>query len=208
MMGKCHSISPLLFLCGTLIATSASAQSPVAPAQQSLELPPLDQLRAARERPLFAPTRRRPEVKVEVAAPKPIVEDKTLPFQLTGIVVGSDVRFAILRQNGQTDELRLRANDKIAGWTLEEISDRYVILGGKGKRVRMWLFDDSKRTGITVKDSNDPAPSSGPAKRDDVDLDIVPSEPAVAQPPPRLPARTTPRNPAPRNPSVPRPRPN
>lgn len=208
MTGKFRSISLLLFLGGTLIATSASAQSPVAPAQQSLELPPLDQLRAARERPLFAPTRRPPEVKVEVAAPEPIVEDKSLPFQLTGIVVGPDVRFAILRQNGQPDELRLRANEKIAGWTLEEISDRYVILGGRGKRVRVWLFDESKKTGITVNDSNDPAPGSGSAKRDDVDLDIVPSDPPVAQPPPRSPARANPRNPAARNPTAPRPRPN
>jgi general secretion pathway protein N len=196
----------VLFLGGTLLAGPAAAQAPVAPGQQSFELPPLDQLRATRERPLFVPTRRRPDIKVEAAAPAPVVEDKSLPFQLTGIVLGQDVRVAILRQNGQPEELRLRANEKVADWTLEEIGDRYVILGGRGKRVRLWLFDDTDKAGITVNDANAPAPYSGPAKRDDVDLDVVPGE---KPPPPAVPpARLAPRSPATGNPPAMRPRPN
>jgi hypothetical protein len=170
----------------------------VAPAQQSqsLDMPPLGELRAARERPLFAPSRRPPKVQVQEQAPLPVTEDNTLPFQLTGIVLGRDYRVAILRQTGQPEELRLQTAETIAGWTIDEIGDRYVIMRGKGKRVRVWLYDESKNTGVTVNDPNAPKPDAGQDRRKDIDRDVMPSEPPKVQVPARPVPVQRPRSPA------------
>ncbi len=200
----------LLVIAAVSFIASAAAQSPTAPAKPSIEPSPLEELSATRERPLFIPGRRPPSVKVEPNAPAPITEDETLPFQLTGTVLGPDYRVAILRQNGTPEELRLRVGETIKGWTIEEVGDQYVVVRGHGKRVRAWLFDETKKAGITVNGASVGAAHPGSNSRDDIDRDVVPKDTLPGQAPapvrPMVPQR--PRNPAAAAPNRLRPRQN
>ena len=53
-----------------------------------------------------APTRRPAAIVVAPEAPPPIVESASLPFELTGIALGDDVRIAILHNKTTNEELR------------------------------------------------------------------------------------------------------
>lgn len=164
------------------IGGSGGAQN--APAARSFALPPLENLQATRERPLFNPTRRPPQVVVEPEAPPPIVESVALPFELTGIALGDDVRLAILHNKTTNDEVRLREGDKFEDWTIDAVGDRFVVLRGDGRRVRLWLFDNGKDPGVRVRRVDGVEESSAaPAPDAQVDQEVLPSAPPAAAPP-------------------------
>lgn len=184
---------PLMLVC---LAGAGKAQSPLQPrdpnplvtqppaakpAPRATEFPPMEELQATRERPLFNPNRRPPAAEPENDAPPPIVESSALPFELTGVALGPDVRVAILRNKGSNDEARLKEGEKLDAWTVEIVTDRYVVLRGEGKRVRLWLFNDSKKAGVDVrqidgKDKEDATDQDGnPPQAGGVDEDVVPS---------------------------------
>jgi general secretion pathway protein N len=161
-------------------ALAPSAVQPQAAADES-GVPPLDDLGATRERPLFSSTRRPPVV---VAAPDaPIQEAKSLAFELVGIVSGPDTSIAILRNTDSKEETRVPKGQKFGNWTMEEVGDRFVVLSGDAKRVRMRLFNESKAPGVKVVRVGEDGERDAPAAADDnIDEDVEPSSSPEARP--------------------------
>lgn len=174
-----------------------SAAQNASPAQ-SFELPPLEYLRATRERPLFNPTRRPLQIVAEPEAPPLIVESVALPFELTGIALGDDVRLAILHNKTTNDEVRLREGDKIEDWTIEAVADRFIVLRGDGRRVRLWLFDNGKDSAVRVQRVDGVEESAAATVPDaQVDQEVLPNEAPAARPPAVIsPLKGLPRPPA------------
>lgn len=176
-----------MFGCLAGIAAAQNASAPTAP---QFELPPIENLQATRERPLFTSARRPPSIMAARSAPPPIVESVALPFELTGIAVGDDLRIAILRNKTTNEELRLRQGDKLDEWILDQVADRYILLHGEGRRVRVWLVSNAKPPGIEVRqvdgseenESTAAVPPSG-----EVDQEVAPTTSPSARSPAPLP---------------------
>jgi type II secretory pathway component PulC len=125
-----------------LLPSAAGAQSPPANAPaRSFALPPLPELRATRERPLFSPSRR-PEAEAAPAPDAGPVEESpdSLPFELTGVVMGTDVAIAILRNRDTQETVQLRRGETLEAWSIEEIAARHVVLRQEDRQVRLELF--------------------------------------------------------------------
>ena len=163
-----------------------------AAAQSGLVLPALEDLAATRERPLFSSTRRPPEIEPPPQVAAPITEATSMPFELVGIVLGSDVSAAIFRNTESKEETRVAKGEKIGNWSVDEISERAVVLHGGDKRVRMRLFDEAKSPGVKIGrmgDGSEPDQTEASDSDEQVDEDISPSNspqvrPATAQPKP------------------------
>ena len=125
-----------------LLPCAVAAQSPPADTPvRSFALPPLEELRATRERPLFS-SRRRPDAEtVEETETSPVEESpESLPFELTGVVMGADVAIAILRNRDTQETVSLRQGEALDAWSLEEIAARHVVLRQEDRQVRLELF--------------------------------------------------------------------
>ena len=125
-----------------LLPCAVAAQAPPANAPvRSLALPPLEELRAARERPLFSP-RRRPDAEAAGETETSPVEEspESLPFELTGVVMGTDVAIAILRNRDTQETVHLRQGEALDAWSLEQIAQRHVVFRQEDRQVRLELF--------------------------------------------------------------------
>ena len=131
------------------------AQRPVAPRVlapgEANGVPPLEELAATRERPLFSSTRRPPPPPEEPDETPPITEAKSLNFELVGIVRSADAAFAIVRNTESKQETRVPRGERFSGWTIDEIGERSIVLSGEAKRVRLRLYDESKAPGISIR---------------------------------------------------------
>lgn len=115
-----------------------------------------------------------------------------MPFELVGIVLGSDVNAAIFRNTESKEEMRVAKGEKIGNWNVDEISERSVVLHGGDRRVRMRLFDEAKSPGVKIGRMGGAAEADQTEASDSdeqVDEDISPSNspqvrPATAQPKP------------------------
>ncbi len=100
----------------------------------------LEDLSATHARPLFAPSRRPPPPPVvapeapetapglaKAAPPEPP------PFELIGAVVGEGTAFAILRNRGSNQVVRLRPGEEAAGWRVGVVGLRSVSLERDGR---------------------------------------------------------------------------
>ena len=125
-----------------LLPCAVAAQSPPANAPvRSFALPPLQELRATRERPLFSPRRRPDAEAAEDTETSPVEESpESLPFELTGVVMGADVAIAILRNRDTQETVSLRQGEALDAWSLEEIAARHVVFRQEGRQVRLELF--------------------------------------------------------------------
>jgi hypothetical protein len=124
-----------------LLPCAAGAQSPPANAPgRSFALPPLEELRATRERPLFSPSRRPDETAVGPEADLVEESPDSLPFELTGVVMGTDVAIAILRNRDTQETVQLRRGETLEAWSIEEIAARHVVLRQEDRQVRLELF--------------------------------------------------------------------
>jgi hypothetical protein len=139
------SLAALLALTPTLVGAAdvpppndiQQAAAPAAP----WAMPPLDELRASRERPLFSPTRRPP-------APLPVVERRPEPpsppppptVALYGVVMdGGDAR-AIVRMGPGVDAVRVRRGDDIDGWKVIQIEAQRLVLSLDGRLATFTMF--------------------------------------------------------------------
>jgi type II secretory pathway component PulC len=162
-----------------LLPRAAAAQSPpAAPEGPAFTIPPLENLEATRERPLFSP-KRRPDA--EGPAETPVVEEspENLPFELTGVVIGSDMSVAILRNRDTQETVRLRQGENLEAWSLQEVATRHVVLRQEDRQVRLELFQEKS-------DGSSPPPGF-PAAMPPV---MTRPPPAVTRPPPPPPAQT------------------
>jgi general secretion pathway protein N len=125
-----------------LLSSAADAQSPPAnaPVRSFAMPPPLEELRATRERPLFSPARR-PDAEA-AADPVAVVEESpdSLPFDLTGVVMGADRAIAILRNRDTQETVHLRQGEVLDTWSIEEIAPRHIVLRQDDRHVRLELF--------------------------------------------------------------------
>lgn len=126
-----------------LVPCAAMAQSPPQDTpQRSFAMPPLEELRATRQRPLFAP-RRRPDAKIVTEIETPVTQEapETAPFDLTGIVIGEDRAVAILHNRDTQETVHLRQGEAAQSWSVTEIAQRHVVLRNEDKQVRLQLFE-------------------------------------------------------------------
>jgi type II secretory pathway component PulC len=130
-----------LFAMLALLPCAARAQTPPSQAPvRSFALPPLEELRATRERPLFSPSR---QPYIETAAPEASLVEASpdsLPFELTGVVLGSGTAIAILRNRDTQETVQLRRGEAVEAWSIEEIAPRHVVLRQEDRQVRLELF--------------------------------------------------------------------
>jgi general secretion pathway protein N len=126
-----------------LMPCAVMAQSPPADAPvRSFAMPPLDELQATRERPLFSP-RRRPDEQVVTETETPVTQaaPESAPFDLTGIVMGEDRAVAILHNRETQETVHLRQGETAQAWSVAEIAQRHVVLRSEDKQVRLQLFE-------------------------------------------------------------------
>jgi hypothetical protein len=138
-----------LLPCAAAAQRDPPAQPPVAappagtsPVQApSFALPPLDELHATRERPLFSP-QRKPDVEAAPESEPQVVQENpdALPFELTGVVMGADVAIAILRHKDTQETVHLRQGEKLEAWSIDEISARQIILRQDERQMTLELF--------------------------------------------------------------------
>jgi hypothetical protein len=84
-------------------------------------------LRETVERPLFAPSRRRPpeaDQKEEVAA-EPA---KPATFELLGVALSGARAIAVLRKKSDGTSYRVQAGDMLAGWQVAKVESKSVLL--------------------------------------------------------------------------------
>jgi hypothetical protein len=108
---------------------------------RSFALPALDALQATRQRPLFSPQRKpdveaAPEGEIEVVQESP----DSLPFELTGVVVGADIAVAILRNKDTQETVHLRQGEKLEAWSIDEIAARHIVLRQDERQMTLELF--------------------------------------------------------------------
>jgi hypothetical protein len=151
------------------------AQRPVAPRVlapgETNGVPPLEDLAATRDRPLFSSTRRPPPPPEEPDEAPPITEAKSLNFELVGIVRSTDAAYAIVRNTESKQETRVPRGERFSGWTIEEIGERSVVLSGEAKRVRLRLYDESKAPGISIRKVGEPDDEHTASPDDDAAVD-------------------------------------
>jgi hypothetical protein len=158
-------VAILLLMPCAVAAQTRPANAPV----RSFSLPPLEELQATRERPLFSP-RRRPDVEAAGEMESSPVEENPefLPFELTGVVMGADVAIAILRNRDTQETVHLRQGEALDAWSLEEIAPRHVVLRQDDRQVRLELFLPHPEGGGTP----DPAALPGAMRQKPANLQI------------------------------------
>jgi general secretion pathway protein N len=95
---------------------------------------PLRSLQAARERPLFSPSRR-PPLAATSAAPPPQPAKAVAARQsdepelnLLGVVVGSGEGYAVFLNNATHAVIRLKTGEDEDGWILRSVAEREAVL--------------------------------------------------------------------------------
>ena len=142
-MSKSHRSTAILAAAALLLLGLAAAEAALAQA------PSLDDLQATRKHPLFSPTRRpppEPDAPVEVAPPPQVVVDPGPPpappppdVTLTGVIIGPDLKKAILTRNGQEKTINVAEGGEIDGWTVSEIGPREITLERDGESTTLEL---------------------------------------------------------------------
>lgn len=108
-----------------------------------VELQPLQQLSATKDRPLFSPARRPPAKPVApVARQEPPPPPPPPPSVVVlGIVSENGDGRAAIRASSKGDKVvRVRAGDDVSGWTVERIEPRRLVLKQGERSVDFALF--------------------------------------------------------------------
>lgn len=97
------------------------------------------------ERPVFAPSRKRPPEKVgQKAAPKP---PPPPDYKLLGVVLNSRRTIALLRSKDSGADFRVQVGDMIGGWHVATVERNSVVLKREGETAQTVKFakdcDDS-----------------------------------------------------------------
>lgn len=95
---------------------------------------PLRSLQAARERPLFSPSRRPPQLAIS-AAPTPQPAKAAVTRQpdepelnLVGVIVGSGEGYAVFLDSATHAVIRLKTGEDERGWILRSVAEREAVL--------------------------------------------------------------------------------
>ena len=102
----------------------------------------LDKLTETRDRPLFAPDRRRAMMPVAVtrSAPPPPPPPEPPKLSLFGTVVDEDGPRALVRADLAGKIIRLRIGDEVGGWRVTEIAQQRVVIALDDRTVAVTMF--------------------------------------------------------------------
>jgi general secretion pathway protein N len=130
----------------TLIAALLATASARAEDQRPSALPwlKLEDLSATRERPLFAPTRRRPPPPPQPQAVTVAVEHppETPRMVLTGIIIKPSETIVVLRNVATSESISLRSGESVGAWRVEVQNDHSVILTDGSQQFTLEMFTD------------------------------------------------------------------
>ena len=108
-----------------------------------------DSLSATRERPLFAPDRRKPAPPPVVAAEQPTEHTESVrqppapkaqQLELTGIIVSASETIVLLRDPATSESVTARPGDTIGHWRVSVDSNEAVTLTDGNKELRIEMF--------------------------------------------------------------------
>jgi hypothetical protein len=126
---------------GSAVAAETGSESPSLLGGWTVPWPPLKELKATRDRPLFAPDRRHvtppskpAQVRQEAVKPRP-------QFRLTGIIVEDSATFAVLKDLTLDESKVVRSGDKIGEWLVTVGADRIVTLACEREQITLRMFD-------------------------------------------------------------------
>jgi hypothetical protein len=138
-----------------LLGVAAAQESTPKASGEIPELPPIEDLSATMERPLFMPSRRppAPPPPAPVAKAEPVaVPTEESPADLTGIVKSPDRTYAILTSRATKEVHHLRMGEKIEEWSVQEIGARYVVLRRGPGSLRLDLFAEKEAAAAGADD--------------------------------------------------------
>lgn len=112
----------------------------------------LNQLAATRERPLFAPDRRRPNAALIISHAKPPAPDPPR-LSLSGVVVDKNGPTAVVRSDPGGKARRVRLGDDVGGWRVTQIDRQQLVisLDDRSAAVRMFKSDHSSKQIAAVR---------------------------------------------------------
>ena len=130
------------------LAAILCAVSPTVSATQAAEGDRPAAFEATRSRPLFSPTRRPPPPPppapvlvappAVVMAPPPVIAPD---LAVSGVIVGTDTRIAIVKRPSDAVFTRLKPGSMIDGWTVSAIEPRAVVLRRDDRSVTIGMPD-------------------------------------------------------------------
>ena len=129
-------------LIAALVATAVALARAEDQRPSALPWLKLEDLSATRERPLFAPTRRRPppqEQAVTVVAEHP---PETPRMVLTGIIVKPSETIVVLRNVATSESISLRSGESVGAWRVEAQNDHSVILSDGTQQFTLEMFTE------------------------------------------------------------------
>jgi hypothetical protein len=136
-------IRSALILIAALVATASAPTRAEDHRPSALPWLKLEDLSATRERPLFAPTRRRPPPAppkaVTVVAEHP---PETPRMVLTGIIVKPSETIVVLRNVATSESISLRSGESVGAWRVEARNDHSVILTDGTQQFTLEMFTD------------------------------------------------------------------
>jgi hypothetical protein len=80
-------------------------------------------------------------------------------FQLSGVVIGPDIKYAILKHLTTNKTRTVRLGEDIDGWTADEITPEYVVLSREDERIRV---ERSSRSGVVNSGGSNILPNRSP----------------------------------------------
>lgn len=142
MMPRCSLVRPAILVVSLALGTPAIGVAQEKP--KLFSLPPLTDLSAIVDRPLFSAERRPPPDEADqtdqpVAATEPS-DSAGRPIVLAGTATDqSDRAVAILHDLSQSIQFRVWVGDEIEGWTVRAIRPRALVLGTATQEVTVTL---------------------------------------------------------------------
>ncbi len=144
----------VLLVCAQLARAAEQLAGNEVVVDNPVELQPLEQLSATRDKPLFSPLRRLPAKPVApVARQEPPPPPPPPPSVVVlGIVSENGDGQAAIRAAGKGDKVvRVRAGDDVSGWKVERIEPRRLVLKQGERSVDFALFTTTAKPSKPVE---------------------------------------------------------
>jgi len=117
------------------------------------------------EQHIFSPE---PDFKGSYKSPMSLKLEKELVF--TGVIISPQGKWAMIREKGKKrspEESGLhKEGDEIKGMVIKEISSNFLILSGKDKEVRLYLYHEGKQRPSAPPESETPPMSAAESPAD------------------------------------------
>lgn len=129
-------------LIAALVATAVALARAEDQRPSALPWLKLEDLSATRERPLFAPTRRRPPPQAQAVTVVAEHPPETPRMVLTGIIVKPSETIVVLRNVATSESISLRSGESVGAWRVEAQNDHSVILSDGTQQFTLEMFTE------------------------------------------------------------------